>query len=91
MVSSEKSHRNPAPEADFQVGASGRRASLQMGHRRSIPNTAAGGALTSVFMESLQARGKGVMMGPVVNAIKSFKINNCWVYGMGTWECRTYK
>eukprot|EP00434_Breviolum_minutum_P006520 symbB.v1.2.005755.t1/scaffold307.1/size232847/20 len=38
---------------DFQIA--GRRASLQMGHRRSMPNTAAGGALTSVFMESLQA------------------------------------
>jgi len=38
---------------DFQIA--GRRASVQMGHRRSMPNTAAGGALTSVFMESLQA------------------------------------
>eukprot|EP00438_Fugacium_kawagutii_P001390 Skav209308 [mRNA] locus=scaffold994:321728:325834:+ [translate_table: standard] len=41
----------PRRYEDFQVQPSGRRASLQLGRRRSMPNTAAGGALTTVFME----------------------------------------
>lgn len=59
--------------ADFQVGPvgpSGRRSSLQIGHRRSIPNTAAGGALTSVFMESLQA-GEGFSYLALLERIRS--------------------